>query len=160
VCRSTAEMCHFFSRSKVHGRVQSPLEFRYPLLHTALLPCPRSLHSLSISILGLQALSFFIQVSKLSRSPSKSPNSPRRACTTRIHRVSGKRPAICSCFYLWGVIQLHTVFKTRKNLKLDCDHEEIMNEEFVIYNGSIHAATKLKPLFLRKKSPLRQNTST
>jgi len=56
VCRSTGEMWHFFSRSKVHGRVQSPVEFRYPLLHTALLPCPRSLHALSICILGLQTL--------------------------------------------------------------------------------------------------------
>jgi len=37
-----------------------------------------------------------------------SPNSPRRAVTTRIRRVSGKRPAICCCFYLWGVIQLLT----------------------------------------------------
>jgi len=68
----------------------------------ALLPFPRSLQSLSISIIGLQTLSipilglqtlsvsnfglqtlsFSIQVSKLSRSPSKSPNYPRRAVTT------------------------------------------------------------------------------
>jgi len=39
-------MWHFFSRSKVHGRVQSLVEFLYPLLHTALFLCPPSLHSL------------------------------------------------------------------------------------------------------------------
>jgi len=70
-------------------------------------------------LLGLQTL----WISKLSRSPSlvfklsrspslvsklsRSPSSPRRAVTTRIRRVSGKRPAIC-CLYLWGVIQLLT----------------------------------------------------
>jgi len=100
-------MWHFLSRSKVHGRVQGPVEFRYPLLHTALLPCPRSLHSLSISILGLQTLllsilgfqtvsisilslqtfslsildlqtlSFSIQVSKLSSQRRYYANSPR-----------------------------------------------------------------------------------
>jgi len=39
-----------------------------------------------------------------------SPNSLRRAVTTRIRRVSGKRPAVCcyGCWNLWGVIQLLT----------------------------------------------------
>jgi len=36
------------------------------------------------------------------------PFSPRRAVTTRIRRVSGKRPAICCCLDLWEVIQLVT----------------------------------------------------
>jgi len=42
------------------------------------------------------------EVSILSRSP------PLVSKLSRFRRVSGKRPAICCCFYLWGVIQLLT----------------------------------------------------
>jgi len=66
VCRSAAEMWHFFSRSKVHGRVQSPVEFCYPpftngTLQTALVHSPLlGLQTLLYSILGLQTLLFSI----------------------------------------------------------------------------------------------------
>jgi len=71
--------------AKVHGRVQSPVEWCYPLLHTTLLLCPPSVHSLILRSL----------VSKLSYSPtlysklSSFPTAPPRAVTTRIRRVSG-----------------------------------------------------------------------
>jgi len=68
VCRSTAEMWHFFSRSKVHGRVQSTVESRYP--HMALLLCPASLHSLLIRSLVSKLSGSPSLVSKLSRSTS------------------------------------------------------------------------------------------
>jgi len=110
VCRSTAEMWHFFSRSKVHGRNQNTVESRY--LHMALLLCSASLHSLLnrslvSKLFRSPSLIFKLScspslVSKLSWSPSLvsklccSPSSPRRAVTTRIRRVYGKRPAICT----------------------------------------------------------------
>jgi len=114
------------SRSKVHGRVQSPVGYRYPLLHTALLLCPPSLHSLILRSLVsklshtpslVSKLSYCPSlVSKLSYSPTlvsklnSYPIASRRSVTTRIRRVSGKRPAICCCccLDLWGVIQLLT----------------------------------------------------
>jgi len=128
VCRSTAEMWHFFSRSKVHGRNQNTVESRY--LHMALLLCSASLHSLLnrslvSKLFRSPSLIFKLScspslVSKLSWSPSLvsklccSPSSPRRAVTTRIRRVYGKRPAICCCcsLDLWGVIQLLTSFSS------------------------------------------------
>jgi len=117
-------MWHFFSRSKVHGRVQSPVEFRYHLLHTALWRCPPSLHhfiirslvsKLSCSPSLVSKLSCFLSlVSKLSCSPSlvskfsSYPTAPRRTVITRIRSVSGMLPAICCCccLDLWEVIQL------------------------------------------------------
>jgi len=106
VCHSTAEMWHFFSWSKVHGRVQSPVEFRYPLLHTALLPCPPSLHSLILHPWSPSSLVF----------RPWSPNSlalhpwPPNSLTLQIllaapllrefaaHMVSGRPPAAAAAY--------------------------------------------------------------
>jgi len=58
-------------KSKVHGSVQSPVEFRYFLLHTALSLCPQSLHFLILFPWSLNSLILYLW----------SPNSLRRAVT-------------------------------------------------------------------------------
>lgn len=37
------------------------------------------------------------------------------------------------------------ILNTRKSQKLDTDHDEILSESFMTYNGSIHSSTKLTP---------------
>jgi len=130
-----APLLREFAAYLVSGR-PSGVEFRYPLLHTALLLCPPSLHCLILRSLvsklshtpSLVSKLFYSPslVSKLTYSPtlvsklsysstlvaklSSSPTASRHAVTTRIRRVCGKRPAICCrcCSDLWGVIQLLT----------------------------------------------------
>jgi len=124
LCRSTAEMWHFLTRSKVHGRVQSLREFRYPPLHTALLSA-RDVSSLIIRFLVSKLSRSPSLVSKLSRSPSlvskhsrspsKSPNSLRRAVTTLLREfaaylVSGRPSAAAPiCGELFNSSQLFSI---------------------------------------------------
>jgi len=102
--RPPAEMWHFFSWSKVHGRVQSPVR-------SVISFCTRQPHS-AIEV-STPSLSLYCSPNSLfptSRSAnsfsttSLSPNSPiRNAVTKLIRRVSGSRQATMRC-NLWGVI--------------------------------------------------------
>jgi len=100
LCAAPLPRCGTSSSSPKSGRV--PL---FPFAHgTLALPAK---FPLSYSPTLVFKLSFSpTLVSKL----SSSPTALRRAVTTRIRRVSGKRPAICCycCWNLWGVVQLLT----------------------------------------------------
>jgi len=110
-------MWHFFSRSKVQGRVQSTVESRYP--HMELLLCPASLHSLLIRSLvsklsGSPSLVFKLYrspslVCKLSRSPSlvsKLSRLPLLAASLlpefAEYLVSGRPSAAAAAAYICG----------------------------------------------------------
>jgi len=92
----------------------APVEFLYFLLHTALSLCTQSLHSLILHTL-ISKLSFWVLSPTMVSKPYfwvLSLTALRRAVTTRIHRVSSKRPAM-RCYGCWNLWELFNSSPTK-----------------------------------------------